>query len=72
MVKTDATEEKGEPLILLGVKIPHEVLDEVIRIVDKEQRTKSQVGALLLQRGLRLYQEDGMLIEPEESARKRR
>lgn len=71
-MKPGATEEDGESLVLLGVKIPREVLDEVLRIVDKEQRTKSQVGSLLLQRGLSRYQEDGMLIEPEENARKRR
>ena len=72
MVKPDATDEKGEPLVLLGVKVPRAVLDEILRIKDKEQRNKSQVGGLLLQRGLRLYQEDKMLIEPKENARKRR
>lgn len=72
MVKSDATDKNGEALVLLGVKIPREVLEEILRIKDKEQRTKSQVGGLLLQRGLGLYQEDGLLIEPEEDARKKR
>jgi hypothetical protein len=57
-----------EHLKLLGVKISADTLDEIEQIRKKEKRTKSQVGALLLLRGLKLYREDGVLLEEESAA----
>jgi len=57
---------------LLGVKLPKDVVAEIKQIGGKEKRTKSQVGALLIMRGLNLYREDGELLEGEDNGQNRK
>lgn len=72
MPKQSPEETADSRMKLLGVKLPLDVLAEIEEIGVKEKRTKSQVGALLILRGLRLYREDGVLLEDEDSSRSRK
>lgn len=72
MPKRSPDSSDTEHLKLLGVKIPSDILDEIEEIRKKEKRTKSQVGAFLLLRGLRLYREDGVLLEDEGESNNRK
>lgn len=49
---------------LLGAMISTETLDEILKMCDKEERSKSWIAAAMIERGLAAYRRDGLLKEP--------
>lgn len=49
---------------LLGAMISSETLSEILKMCDKEERSKSWIAAAMIERGLAAYKRDGLLKEP--------
>lgn len=49
---------------LIGAMISREIEDEILKICDIEERSKSWVTAAMIERGLVAYRRDGQLKEP--------
>lgn len=65
--KTPMPRKVKEPKTdMLGVMVTSTIKKKVGRIADAEERSLSNVGGLLLLRGLAAFDRDGQLREPEE------